>query len=209
MPGALRCIELEDEIWTQNDEEPPNAELIKLWLPSQLPECERRTGCIGNLVDMEHKLRVAQCCQALDDIRDRLHAKKHLINRCNKNVTGQIKSTHARNLIGCIGDCVTTHIKKYICARDTLWALGGKEEFEQTFKELKADHLVLDGEEVQPDAEASQQMNLAGGGAGPRNKKRSDRSGNESRNILSWIWVAGDVPSEGESAALHACKFTR
>jgi hypothetical protein len=31
----------------------------------------------------------------------------------------------------------------------------------------------------------------------------------ESRKILSWIWVAGDVPGEGESAALHACKFTR
>jgi hypothetical protein len=56
MPGALHCIELEDEIQAQNDEEPPNAESVKLWLPSQLPKCERRTGCVRNLVDMERKL---------------------------------------------------------------------------------------------------------------------------------------------------------
>lgn len=211
MPGALRCIEKEDEMRMMNDDEPPNPELVKLWLPSELPEDERRTGCTGNLVEMEGKLQAAQCRQALDDIRDRLHAKKHLINQRNKNVTGQYKSTRARNLIGRVGDRVTTHFKKYNHARNALWALGGEETFGQTFKELRIEHLVLDGEDMQPDAEASRQMNLAGGGAGPRNrKKQKDRAGNEvqseSRRVLSWIWVAGDVPGEGESGALHACK---
>jgi hypothetical protein len=56
MPGALRCIKKEDEMQMMNDDEPPNPELVKLWLPSELPEDERRTGCTGNLVEMEGKL---------------------------------------------------------------------------------------------------------------------------------------------------------
>jgi hypothetical protein len=211
MPGALRCIKKEDEMRTMNDDEPPNPKFVKLWLPSELPEDERCTGCAGNLVELEGKLQAAQCHQALDNIRDRLHAKKHLINRCNRNVTGQYKSTCARNLIGHVGDRVTTHFKKYNRARNALWALGGEVTFGQTFKELRTKHLVLDGEDTPPDAEASQKMNLAGGGAGPRNKKKQkDKAGNavqrKSRRILSWIWVAGDVPGEGENGALHTCK---
>jgi hypothetical protein len=103
---------------------------------------------------MEGKLQAAQCCQALDDIRDRLHAKKHLINRRNRNVTGQYKRTRARNLIGRVGDRVTTHFKKYNHARDVLWALVGEVTFGGMFKEQRVEHLVLDGEDMQPDAVA-------------------------------------------------------
>jgi len=56
MPGTLHCIEKDDEIWMMNDDESPNPELVKLWLPSELPEDERCTGCTGNLVRMEGKL---------------------------------------------------------------------------------------------------------------------------------------------------------
>jgi hypothetical protein len=97
--------------------------------------------------------------------------------------------------------------------------LGGEVEFGGTFKELKQEHLVLDGDGPQPDVESSRRMNVAGGGAGPRAKKSSGKGkgkarGNdvppegpgESRKLMSWIWMVGEVPGEDENGGLHSCE---
>ncbi|KIM74602.1 hypothetical protein PILCRDRAFT_14267 [Piloderma croceum F 1598] len=83
MPGSMRAIAEEDEIYRRNDMPPQPAELIKLWLPSDLDPQDRPIGCIAGLAEMEAKLREAQCHEALDNIHDRLHSKKHLIDRRN------------------------------------------------------------------------------------------------------------------------------
>lgn len=207
IPHAATCIFAEDEVRRLKDLPHPVAEAVRLWMPSDLPADAQRTGCIANLPAMELKLRVAQCDEALDSIRAHLHAKKHLINRRNKNVTGQKKSTRSRTLIGRVGDRVTMQFLKYTRAREALFALGGVEEFGTRFKVLLHAHLVLDGEEQQADHEASRRMNRAGGGGPRSSKKQATVDPSESRRETSWIWFAGDIPGDRDHRGLHACEL--
>lgn len=164
VPHAAALIIADDEQHRLGDLPHPLAEHVCLWMPSNLPAEAQRTGCIANLPAMEMELRVAQCYEALDAVRAHLHAKKHLINRRNKNITGQQRSTRSRTLIGRVGDRVTVQSKKYERAREAVFALGGVEEYGEQFKVLLQEHLALDGDEQQPDHEASRRMNRAGGG---------------------------------------------
>ncbi|KAF7970357.1 hypothetical protein HWV62_24336 [Athelia sp. TMB] len=175
----------------------PVAEQVKLWLPFDLSHDERRTGCDTRLPAMELKLRVAQCEESLNTIRSYLHSKMHLIQRRNKNHTGQRKTTRAHTLIGRVGDRITMQSKKYNHTCDALMALGGLEEHARRFPVLLPEHLTLDAEELPPDHEASRRMNRAGGG-GPRSQKK--KKPGESSKVLSWIWVAG---SAAEPGGLH------
>ncbi|KAJ7582414.1 hypothetical protein C8J56DRAFT_894327 [Mycena floridula] len=73
-----------------SDDVAPQAEDIKLWLPSQLQSEEVCvTGCRKGLVEMEIRLREAQCTDPLTQIRGQLHAKRYLINYRNTHVMGQ------------------------------------------------------------------------------------------------------------------------
>lgn len=207
VPSAATLIVVEDERLRLHDLPQPVAENMRLWMPSDLPADAQRNGCIGKLPAMELLLRAAQCSEALDAIRAHLHAKKHLINRRNKNVTGQKRSTRSRTLIGRVGDRVTAQFQKYTQAREALFALGGLEEFGARFKVLLQEHLVLDGEEQQADHEASRRMNRAGGGGPRSSKKQVTVTPGESRRVMSWIWFAGDIPEDRDHRGLHACKF--
>lgn len=188
---------------------------MKLWLPPELPVAVHVTGCTANLPTMELKLRATQCDEELNAVRAHLHAKKHLINRRNKNVTGQYKSTRSRTLIGHIGDRVTVQVKKYTHARNTMFELNGLEEHGAKFKELLPEHVTLDTEELQDDHESSRRMNRAGGG-GPRSSKKAKMQAatdaaagpSESRVLTSWIWMASDTLSQKGDKSLHACKHS-
>ncbi|KAJ7580971.1 hypothetical protein C8J56DRAFT_1056969 [Mycena floridula] len=73
-----------------SDDVAPQAEDIKLWLPSQLQSEEVYVaGCRKGLVEMEIRLHEAQCTDPLTQIRGQLHAKRYLINYRNTHVTGQ------------------------------------------------------------------------------------------------------------------------
>lgn len=204
MPRAQSLIDAEDNERLCKNLPHPAAEDAKLWLPSELPADVQLAGCVTNLPAMESRLRIAQCDESLDTIRGLLHAKKHLINRRNKNATGQKRSSRARTLIGRVGDRTITHLKKYTRARDAVFALGGVEEFGTKYKVLLREHLVLDGEELQVDHEASRRMNRAGGG-GPRSARKVKEGTSESSKVLSWIWVSGEIP--GQQGGLHECKW--
>lgn len=207
IPHAATLIVVEDELRRVKDLPQPLAENVRLWMPSDLPADSQQNGCVAKLPAMELQLRVAQCDEALDAVRSHLHAKKHLINRRNKNVTGQKRSTRSRTLIGQVGDRVTIQSQKYTRARDALFALGGVEEFGARFKVLLQEHIVLDGEEQQADHEASRRLNRAGGGGPRSSKKQATVVPGESTRVISWIWFAGDIPEDRDHRGLHACKF--
>ncbi|KAF7969167.1 hypothetical protein HWV62_28172 [Athelia sp. TMB] len=194
MPYAHSLVVAEEDNREARDLPRPLAEDTKLWLPSNLSSEQRRSGCDPRLPDMELKLRVAQCEEALNTIRSNLHAKQHLIHRRNKHVTGQRKSTRARALVDRLGDKIQAQYRKYTRAREALLELGGLELYAQKFQVLLKEHLTLDGEELPPDHEASRRMNRAGGG-GPRSQKK--KKPGDSTKVLSWIWVAGTTIGAG------------
>ena len=73
-------MEQEEEQHILLDLPPPEAERIKLWLPSELSNADQLTGCMPSLLSLEKELHKAECYDTLDHIHDCLHAKKHLIN---------------------------------------------------------------------------------------------------------------------------------
>ncbi|KAL1712072.1 hypothetical protein EV715DRAFT_268149 [Schizophyllum commune] len=84
MPGAIVKIRAEEDA-RPADSPPPNAEDVKLWLPSELTRQEREEGCIDGLDKIEVRLHVAQATDALKKIRERMFAKQYLVNERNAN----------------------------------------------------------------------------------------------------------------------------
>ncbi|KAJ6458086.1 hypothetical protein DFH09DRAFT_1255389 [Mycena vulgaris] len=165
-PAAARAVELE-EASRDADAPPIAAEKVRLFLPSELPDAQREQGCQRGIPLMEARLREAQCMDALCSLRSHLHSKRHLITFRNKNVTGQIKATKSRSLIGSVGDKANAAAKKYRQGRAALIKLRGADHAPH-FRELKEEHLTLDGEETQSDTASRKKLSLLSAGKGAR-----------------------------------------
>ncbi|KAJ7704630.1 hypothetical protein B0H14DRAFT_2416236 [Mycena olivaceomarginata] len=200
MPGAASAIET-DEAGRDPDEPPPRVEKIKLYMPSDLSAADRLSGCIKNLPDMEVKMRIAQCDNALVVMRGRLHAKRHLITFRNENITGQIKSTKARTLIGQVGDRVTASAEKYRKGRAALVALKG-DGYAPHFRPLRETDIRLEGDNGESDAAAKKKLAMISAGRGARAPRTAP---GQSKRTMSWIWTvkAGSGDAERD---LHDCE---
>ncbi|KAJ7454342.1 hypothetical protein B0H11DRAFT_2244997 [Mycena galericulata] len=180
MPGAAAAV-AEAEAERDEDAPPPKPESINLFMPSgMVPQSVDDTlrGCVPGLLDMEAKLRVAQCNNSLAALRSRLHAKRHLIGFRDSNVTGQIQSTKARTLIG-----------------QALVSLKGAGEFPQ-FRELKDNDVRLDGDADESDAAARKKLAMLSAGRGARAPRNAPGT---SKRVMSWIWTApGALDDEAE-----------
>ncbi|KAF7321844.1 CxC2 domain-containing protein [Mycena kentingensis (nom. inval.)] len=103
MPGVAR-LRAAAEQNRDPDVRPPRAEDVKLWLPSELTPAQRQWASRPSLVEVEAKLREAQCGDALTRVRGILYTLTHLIHFRNANAVGQATSTRSSNLIGRVGD---------------------------------------------------------------------------------------------------------
>ncbi|KAJ7236985.1 hypothetical protein C8J57DRAFT_1529783 [Mycena rebaudengoi] len=157
MSGVAALIAEEEE---QRDVEvsPPKVEHIKL------------------LPDKEVCLRSAQCKDALDMVRSRLHAKRHLTIWRNANSAGQRAATQSSTLIG--------------------QALKGK-GFALQFQELQAVDLTVD-EQEESDALVQKKLNRIGSS---KRRARNEPALKE-KKTFSWIWTAGGGPGDDEEG-LH------
>ncbi|KAJ7429980.1 hypothetical protein B0H11DRAFT_1765938 [Mycena galericulata] len=197
-PGAARASEAAEA--ALDPEAPPIlAERIRLFMPSELSAEEREHGCQRGIVAMEARLREAQCMDALIALRSHLHAKRHLISFRNKNITGQVKATKSRTLIGSVGDKATAAANKYRQGRAALLKLKGP-DYARHFQELKDSDLTLDGEEVSSDTVARKKLSMLNAGKGARAPRHISGS---SKRVLSWIWTAGGALEDDEEG-LHA-----
>ncbi|KAJ7867502.1 hypothetical protein B0H14DRAFT_2346945 [Mycena olivaceomarginata] len=152
-------------------------------------------GCIPGLVDMEVKLRVAQCNNSLASLRSRLHAKRWLIGFRNENVTGQVHATKARTLIGQVGERAESYAQRYRRGRAAVVQLKGEDVFPH-LRELKPEHIVLDGDYGESDAAARKKLAMIGGGRGVRAPRNAAGT---SKRVMSWIWTAlGALEKEEE-----------
>ncbi|KAJ7078540.1 hypothetical protein B0H15DRAFT_788814, partial [Mycena belliarum] len=200
MPGAAAAIAAA-EAERNFDEVAPKPEAIKLWMPSDMQpanEADVLRGCVPGLLDMEAKMRVAQCENSLVSLRSRLHAKGFLIGFRNENVTGQLGSSRAGTLIGLVGERVTAYAKRYRMGRQALISLHGAERYPHLLPLLDS-HITLDGDWGESDLEAREKLSLLGSGAGARTSRVAPGT---SRRTMSWIWTAPGALEDGE-ARLH------
>ncbi|KAK7008533.1 CxC2 domain-containing protein [Favolaschia claudopus] len=187
MPGAGSALDAHEA--ARNPEAPPpKAETIKLFMPSDLPANinDPHRGCIPGLIEMEAKLRVAQCENSLASLRSRLHAKRHLISFRNTSITGQVRSTKARTLIGEVGERVESYANRYRQGRAALIALKGIEAHPH-LRELRPEDVQLDGDAEESDTAARKKLAMIGAGRGARAPRNAPGT---SKRVMSWIWTA-------------------
>ncbi|KAK7019612.1 CxC2 domain-containing protein, partial [Favolaschia claudopus] len=187
MPGAASALE-DHESHRDPDAPPPKAEMVRLFMPSDMPTRDGDThrGCVAGLVDMEAKLRVAQCDNSLASLRARLHAKRHLISFRNTNITGQTRSTKARTLIGEVGERVESYANRYRRGRAALISLKGSEAYPH-LRELRPEDVQLDGDAEESDTAVRKKLAMIGAGRGARAPRNAPGT---SKRVMSWIWTA-------------------
>ncbi|KAJ7801671.1 hypothetical protein B0H14DRAFT_3489329 [Mycena olivaceomarginata] len=192
---ALKAAEGERDA----DVPPPKAEAVKLFMPSEMtPDNDNDTlrGSVLGLVDMEAKLRVAQCENSLASLHSRLHAKRHLITFRNSNVTGQVQSTKARTLIEQVGERVNSYANRYRQGRAALVALKGAAAYSH-LRELHPDDVRLDGDNGESDVAARKKLAMMGAGRGARAPRNAPGM---SKRVMSWIWTA---PGALDEVTMH------
>ncbi|KAJ6488281.1 hypothetical protein C8R47DRAFT_1071998 [Mycena vitilis] len=206
-PGAI--VAMEDEERRRDPEAlGKKAENISLFLPSALTADQRARGCQDGLVEMEARLREAQCYDALALLRARLHSKRHLLYWKGSNMEGQIGSTRLNSLIGQLGDRITAAAKKYREARSALLKLRGP-DYAPHFKVLLDTDLTLDGDVKNDEDAARKKLSMLSAGKGERTPRHLKGS---SRKVLSWIWASqgsgsgngdGDKDGDGDGDGPH------
>ena len=116
MPAAIvMSIECES-----NQRELPEAkrdsvepEQQELWLPSALPSAQRTHNCSKVLVDIEIKLRQAQCHDILEKIRNIQRGRLAFIGFRNRNLQGQNPNTRAKDTLDRLKDKTKSLAIKY------------------------------------------------------------------------------------------------
>ncbi|KAJ7789264.1 hypothetical protein B0H14DRAFT_3503214 [Mycena olivaceomarginata] len=188
MPGAMDAITTAEEE-RDSDGPPPKPEHIKLWMLSEMVADgldNMLHSCIMGMLNMEARLRVAQCENSPVGLHSRLHAKRFLIDDRNANITGQVTSTKARVLIAQIGEWVDAQAKWYQQGRAALVALKGSAAYPY-LRVLAPGDVTLDGDSGDMDAAAYKKLAMIGaerGACAPRNAPGT------SKHVMSWIWTA-------------------
>ncbi|KAJ7673622.1 hypothetical protein B0H17DRAFT_1208314 [Mycena rosella] len=199
MPGIAETIgDAEEE--RDADEAPPKPEKVKLFMPSEMVPVDADDmlrGCVPGLVEMEVKLRAAQCANCLVSLRSRLHAKRHLIEFRDENVTGQYLSTKARTLIDQVGERVESHAKRYHKGRAALLDLKGQDAFPH-FLELKPDDIRLDGDAGESDAAARKALGMITAGRGARRRGLWTMSRIGCTSLYAWNGLGHSLGRRGE-----------
>ncbi|KAJ7830690.1 hypothetical protein B0H13DRAFT_2371831 [Mycena leptocephala] len=185
MPGAAATIEAA-EARRDSDAVPPKPEKVAVWMPSDMPRddpTDTLPGCVPGLVNMEARLRVAQCDNSLVSLRARLHTKRFLIGFRNENIAGQVQATKARTLIGQVGERADGYAKRYRKGRAALVSLKGVEEYPHLW-ELKPEDITLDGDAGETDAASRKKLVMIGMGRGARVPRNAPGT---SKRLMSWI----------------------
>ena len=73
------------------------AELIKLWLPSQLDPEDRDTLCLRSVIGSEKELRFAQLEDALNDLRRARRIRRGLVTFHKVQLVGEGQKTQTKS----------------------------------------------------------------------------------------------------------------
>ncbi|KAJ7059326.1 hypothetical protein C8F01DRAFT_1255022 [Mycena amicta] len=197
MPGVevLKAAVEERRDW---DLAPPRAEDVKLWFPSSLSATQREWVCRRGLLEVEAKLREAQCRDALGRIRGHLYTKTHLIHTRNETSVGQVATTRSRSLIERVGERTERELTKYVWAWTALRALKG-EDHAKNLKELRREHLKV---RTETESDARSRVRLGRLGAERRGRNEPSAPAIEAGSqAMSWIWTA--VNEDDEAIQIH------
>ena len=177
MPAALALLGDDDKANLEVEQ----VEGIRLGLPSDFKTVHRERVCDEKLTHIESRLRTAQCNDALEDLRSKLHGLAHLYQHRKKNVRHQGANTRSRTYISKQEGYKNWAVEKYRHARRALLALVGPGDWELRLQVLHDDdirHMVEDDPLTTV-------------------KKRKRKKGPaEGQRIISWIWRGLDTEGD-------------
>ncbi|KAH7909277.1 hypothetical protein BJ138DRAFT_1115126 [Hygrophoropsis aurantiaca] len=193
------------DLWLEQHvvEPEPEPENITIWLPSELDPRTRANMCTPSLVDIEIKLREAQCFDALDKARNHLRTKFHYIKHRNFDVRGQRPNTRAHALIDRMGDRVNASAAKYERARHALIALKGHGTWENTLRPLlKTDLSPPNGEDINIE-DPNDEIAANGRKKSKKQLEELRKDLGQGRKVVSWIWRTVGVLGDGSDEELN------
>lgn len=191
MPLALAML-AEDARCSLSVEDVEN---VRIGLPSDIRSTHRERVCSKWLQDVEQRLREAQCRDALQTLRNKLHTLSQLYAYKTKNVRHQGANTRARSDISKQEARKQQAVEEYRRARRAKYALSGPGAWETELKVLADDdvrHLTDDDPDT---AKKKRKRNL---------KKDAPDAPAEGRRKVSWIWRGADA--DGDEGATDSLR---
>ncbi|KAI0694816.1 hypothetical protein C8Q76DRAFT_634374 [Earliella scabrosa] len=160
-------------------------ENVRLGLPSDISDSHRSVVCSSRLQNIEARLREAQCRDALQDVRNKLHSLAHLYKYKRVNVRHQGPNTRARADLDKQDERKLRAVERYRRARRAFLALSGPGEWEKTLR-------VLNDDDVRHMTDDDPHTTLI-------KRKRSNKGPAEGRRKVSWIWQGADADGNGST----------
>lgn len=175
----------------------------ELWLLSALPSAQRTHNCNKVLVDIEIRLREAQCHDILEKIRNVQRGRLTFIGFHNRNLWGQNPNTRAKDTLDRLEDKTKSLAVKYRNGHKALLELLGPGDWEKTLRKLSNGDLTTpDGMEISID----DPIDPVGPDGCQRSKKqrKSDKLGlGQGKKTVSWIWTSAEAIGDGSDVELH------
>ena len=115
------------------------AELMKLWLPSQLEDPDERTSlCVPGVIGSEKELRFGQLQDSLDDLRRTRRIRHGLIlfHKVQLAGEGQKTQTKARAAMQTLQDRINKSVRRYRVARNALLRLDPGHDWQNLYLPL-------------------------------------------------------------------------
>lgn len=169
-----------------------------LFLPSQVPESLRVTGCLAGVAEIENRLRIAQASDALEHLKGQLCTYQGLVKYKITQVSGpgQKSNTRARKLLIRFKKSINRSAERYRAARAALQVLDPGGKWKGHF--LPLSDTDLKGPSGHSLEEISDQAIMK-----KRHIKVGQRAG-EGYRVLSWIWRVSRnrIMSEEEIATM-------
>ena len=175
----------------------------RLWLPSALPSTQRTHNCHKGLVDIEAKLRQAQCHDILDKIRNVQRGRLSFIGFRNRNIRGQNPNTRAQDTLNRLEDKTKSLAVKYRIARKALLELLGPGSWENSLRKLKKGDLTTpDGTEIS--IEDPDDTFKPDGRQQSKKQRTVEKLGlGQGKKVVSWIWTSAEAIGDGSDEVLH------
>jgi hypothetical protein len=229
MPGLDRYLHDTSESVHNDDKVMSTPEHIPLHLPSSLPSEKRSSICVPGLVEVEDRLRFAQACEALTDLRCQLTKRTYASRYRIANISSQTQFTRFRELQEQTDSKIKAACSRYQVARSGLLHLRGKGEWEQRLQELRPEDIRGLSEKalVNEEREQRKRTHEMAGISESANSTSQDANMlfqdlpltmfnphlavGEGHRTLSWIWystsndeIIGDTTV---STRIGSCKF--
>ncbi|KAI0058288.1 hypothetical protein BV25DRAFT_1810998, partial [Artomyces pyxidatus] len=196
MPNIGEQYEIDDTLLSATPEK------IKLYLPSDLPSEIRNRHCSAELSNIEGRLRYAQACDALDELRRHLRIRTYLNQYKLKNITGQHANTRARGLQARVDQKVRAAAARYRRCRVAYFSLVGPGDWEFRLQVLNDEDIRGLGERGVRDRELSE-IELTRNWNNPERIEEGGLNPGESTRVISWLWFAVGLSADSTDPGLH------